>query len=286
MSTRRPSHAVVSLAALDLRRRPDHRSELTSQLLLGEVVRVLSGGAGGSWWRVQNLADGDRGWARTWGLVGVSRARAMRWTRRARARAVRSFSEIVVRPGSSTLVSPLVLNSRVIAGRARGRFRSVELPDGRRGWVASSALRSGSSRIDLVARVRSLLGVPYLWGGRTPLGFDCSGFTQQVLLEQGIALPRDAREQFRACSRLRAGDSHRTGDLVFFGVRGGPAGHVGLMMGGGYFAHARGHVRVSSLDVNNSLCDMELMPQLRGFGRPRKGPSRWPCGGLEAGESA
>jgi cell wall-associated NlpC family hydrolase len=179
-----------------------------------------------------------------------------------------------------------VLNSRVIAGRARGKSRPVELPDGRRGWVASAALHSGPARIDLVARVRSLLGVPYLWGGRTPLGFDCSGFTQQVLLEQGLALPRDAQEQFRACSRLKTGDSPRTGDLVFFGVPGGPAGHVGLIIGGGYFAHARGYVRVSSLDIDNPLCDMALMPQLSGFGRPRKAPSGRPFRGLQTGESA
>ena len=63
--SRQPTRAVVALAALDLRRTPDHRSELKSQLLLGEVVRVLGPSRDGQWWRVRNEADGYAGWART-----------------------------------------------------------------------------------------------------------------------------------------------------------------------------------------------------------------------------
>ena len=78
--------AVVSLAALDVRRRPEHRSELTSQLLLGEVVRILGARSGGQWWRVEGLADGYRGWVRSWGLVCVPAARARSWQSKATAR--------------------------------------------------------------------------------------------------------------------------------------------------------------------------------------------------------
>jgi hypothetical protein len=78
MTGPRPAHGVVSLAALDLRPRPEHRSELRSQLLLGEVVRVVGVATGGAWWRVLNRSDGYDGWVRAWGVVGASAVRARR----------------------------------------------------------------------------------------------------------------------------------------------------------------------------------------------------------------
>jgi cell wall-associated NlpC family hydrolase len=275
MSPARADHAVVGLAVLDLRREPDHCSELRSQLLLGEVVRVLARTRDGEWWRVENRTDRYRGWARAWGLVPASAARARRWERAARHRVARPWVDVRARPASSTLVSPLFLNSYVIRGPRRGRHHAVELPDGRRGWVPTAALRAAvGPRPDLAGRVRGLLGIPYLWGGRTPVGFDCSGFTQQVLAEQGVPLPRDADQQFRACDGLAAGERPRIGDLAFFGRPGEPASHVGLALGGGYFVHARGCVRVSSVDERNVLCDNEIARQFMGFRRPRPGPRR------------
>ena len=79
-----------------------------------------------------------------------------------------------------------------------------------------------------------------------------------MLAEQGIGLPRDAAHQARACRRLGAGEMPGVGDLVFFGAPGRPVGHVGLGLGGGYFAHCRGIVRVSSVDKHNALWDNEL----------------------------
>ncbi len=264
------SRGVISLAALDVRRRPDHRSELRSQLLLGEVVDVLETARAGLWWRVRNRTDRYEGWVRAWGVVGAGALRAERWSRRARGRVVRPFTEALATPAGRTLASPLFWNARVIVGRRRGRVVPVELPDGRRGWVASQAIASGRSRIRLMDRVRSLLGVPYLWGGRTPLGFDCSGFTQQALAEQGCPLPRDAEQQFDACEPLPPRARPREGDLVFFGRRGGPVSHVGLALGGDYFAQARGTVHISSLDSDNPLYEEDLAHQLRGFRRPMR----------------
>jgi cell wall-associated NlpC family hydrolase len=123
----------------------------------------------------------------------------------------------------------------------------------------------------LVARVRDLLGVPYLWGGRTPAGMDCSGFVQLLLEEQGCRLPRDAADQERSSRRLGLRDRLRAGDLVFFGPARAPAAHVGVLLGGGYYAHARGMVRINSLKPDNPLYDNVLSNQFRGLRRPRTG---------------
>ena len=267
--SRHPAFGIVTLAALDVRRRPDHASEMGSQLLLGEVVRVIRPAAEGRWLLVENVADRYRGWVRAWGVLLAGRRPIADWRRRALARATALWVEVREGPGRGPLVTPLFWGARVIAGRAQGRLRQVELPDGARGWVESRALATGRGAAPkLMDRVRGLLGVPYLWGGRTPTGMDCSGLVQLLLAEQGLLLPRDAGDQER-CGRLLGRRSRpRPGDLAFFGRRGAPAGHVGMMIGVDLYVHARGRVRVNSLDPANRLYDRELSAQLRGIRRP------------------
>jgi hypothetical protein len=263
------THGVVSLASLDVRRRPGHGSEMGSQLLLGEVVRIHQRVARGAWCLVENETDGYRGWVRAWGLVEVSARRAGAWRRAARARVTRLWAEARLDPGAGALVTPLVWGGRVIPGRSRGRYRRIELPDGRQAWAGSGTLLVGRRRTPgLVHRVRDLLGVPYLWGGRTPGGIDCSGLTQMLLAEQGHRLPRDAAEQERSTRRLGPEEPHREGDLAFFGARGRPAGHVGLLLGGGYYVHCRGRVRINCIHPDNPLYDNTLGHQFRSVGRP------------------
>jgi cell wall-associated NlpC family hydrolase len=269
MSAARPRAAVVSTAVLDVRRLADHRSELISQLLLGETVRVLGGTRDGLWWRIENDADRYRGWARAWGLRGGSARRVRRWIGLARGRIVAPVVTATARPGSDASVAPLYWNSRVIPGRAQGRWRSVELPSGARGWVPRKALEVGrGTRVRLADRVRGLLGVPYLWGGRTARGIDCSGLTQQLLAEQGVGVPRDAAHQYRAARRLDRREEPRAGDLVFFADRSGRVAHVGLVLGDGYYVQSRGMVRLSSLRDDNILYDNELEGTFIGIRRP------------------
>ena len=91
------SVAVVTIAALDLRRRPDHRSELRSQLLLGELVDERAAARRGRWSRVENRVDGYRGWARTWGLRALASAEAREWESIARWRVASSWRKSSLR---------------------------------------------------------------------------------------------------------------------------------------------------------------------------------------------
>ena len=95
----------------------------------------------------------------------------------------------------------------------------------------------------------SLRGAPYRWGGTTPAGFDCSGFTQYVYGRHGVRLPRQAADQYRVGARVGREDV-RAGDLVFFTTIAPGASHVGLALGNDEFVHApseRGVVRVERL---------------------------------------
>lgn len=95
----------------------------------------------------------------------------------------------------------------------------------------------------------SLRGAPYVWGGDTPAGFDCSGFTQYVYGRHGVRLPRQAAAQYRVGARVGR-DDIRAGDLVFFTTIAPGASHVGVALGDDEFVHApseRGVVRVERL---------------------------------------
>jgi hypothetical protein len=269
-ATGRSAGGIVTLAALDVRRRPSHAAEMGSQLLMGEVVRVLRRGSAGRWLRVENRTDRYRGWVRAWGVVVQPLRRIAAWQRASHGRLTGPWLEVRERPGRGEIVTPLFWGARVVAGPTRGRYRRIVLPDGRPGWVEKRGIAVGTRAVrSLRERVRELMGVPYLWGGRTPAGFDCSGLVQMLLAEQGCRVPRDAADQERSCRPLRAGERPEPGDLAFFGRRGGPAGHVGIMMDRGLYAHARGQVRLNHLHKGNILYDNELGAQFRGVRRPR-----------------
>ena len=98
----------------------------------------------------------------------------------------------------------------------------------------------------VVSLAKSLLGTPYRNGGSDPAGFDCSGFVQWVFAQEGVALPREVKQQYRVGRDIDTGDI-KAGDLVFFETVSPGASHVGIALGGGEFVHApssRGVVRV------------------------------------------
>lgn len=110
------------------------------------------------------------------------------------------------------------------------------------------ASRNGRPIRGVLGTAQRFMGVPYVWGGEDPSGFDCSGFVQYVYAMHGVRLPRTADIQFNAGRSVPRG-KEQPGDLVFFETYAPGASHVGIYMGGGSFIHASsvGFVRISSL---------------------------------------
>ena len=150
------------------------------------------------------------------------------------------------RLGLLTLTVSLTLS----ACGARGGHAPQPFPVGRPADGPDAAPRAGAPTA-VTATALSLQGTPYVWGGTTPRGFDCSGFTRYVYAQHGISLPRTARRQYRIGNAVAARDI-RPGDLVFFSTIAPGPSHVGLAIGHGRFVHApaeRAAVRVESLSA-------------------------------------
>lgn len=115
---------------------------------------------------------------------------------------------------------------------------------------ASTVSRGSSDSSDIISRAMSLLGKPYVFGGSTQSGFDCSGFTKYVFAGSGISLPRTSYAQFTSGTPVSI-DNLRAGDLVFFSTYAKGASHVGIYIGGGRFIHAANPssgVKISSMN--------------------------------------
>ena len=237
---------------------------MVNQLLLGEVVQLLDA-EGDEWLRVR-APDGYEGCTTKGGLLLVTEPDAEAWTAAADGFSLGTELRIASAPvdHASDRAGRAPWGARlprvaVAEGESPPRFL---LPDGR----PVEALRAdrivfGPERALAYETVpsaaaetaRRWTGTPYLWGGRTREGADCSGLVQAVYSLHGFRLPRDSRDQFAAGPQLppeEALDEGRAGDLWFFAWDGGPVTHVGIRLAGGEMLHAsetRGCVAVDRL---------------------------------------
>ena len=154
---------------------------------------------------------------------------------------------------------------RIVYPDNQGKFKS-EIPFGSKIDYKSQGAISISKNLTLDSLYKILIGlvnIPYKWGGKTSLGFDCSGLVQSVIGCFGILVPRDAKDQFQLFKKdtIEFGDA-KLGDLHFFGSD-GRVTHVGFSLGEKKILHSQGSVKIESLDrskidFNNELLDIYL----------------------------
>lgn len=237
--------AVISNNVVNLYSKPDSDSEQVSQAIMGQPVWIER--EDGEWVYVRTW-DNYRGWARSRWVIPLQDSVEM-----PTVSVTSLFAGIFISPEpDSGMLTKVVITTELEAAERDDGWISVTLPDGRRGYLSSSDILTVND--DLIATAKRFIGTPYLWGGTTPFGIDCSGFTQLVYRIHGTSLPRDACMQAED-TRARPVDKSElsTGDLVFFagGKDGGRITHVGIAIGDGRFIHASGSgagVIISSLD--------------------------------------
>jgi cell wall-associated NlpC family hydrolase len=252
--------------------------DVVSQALLGQVVGILEARDGFA--RIET-PDRYTGWVPASALFEYPDPKAPRYATGGLLAEVTSLMANVYRDPDVTkarpkTLAPLGARLEVVkpAEDPQKRWITVRLPSGEAAYVQSgdvrlveaAAARTRGSEADLVATARRFSGVPYLWGGMSVHGVDCSGLTSRVYAVNGIDLPRDADLQFDD-ARARAVERAdlRPGDLVFFGQQ--KITHVGMYVGDGRFINATTHTRP---DVHeDSLDDPYWVSLYRGARRPQ-----------------
>lgn len=247
--------AVPHRSLAHLRREPAHAAELVTQLLVGEEAIVLRDQDG--WLQVQ-AGGGYVGWAHVASVVRDEPGDRDAFVRRVVAGEPPAGGWIVVarapvaRAGpdpDAAIVADLVEGGRIEAEPADGALR-VRLPDGLEGWLPAGAAVPAAEldRIHpadgpaIVAHATRYVGLPYLWGGASEKGFDCSGLVQRVYGLHGVRLPRDADQQAGIGDPVDVAPgwgAATDGDLAFFAEPPGDrVTHVGVLAVGGRMIHA------------------------------------------------
>jgi hypothetical protein len=205
----------------------------------------------GDWYLVM-LDDGYHGWVRSWNVGEFPRETVESYRSRAGSMVTASVAYVLSEPRAGSLpVSDITAGSIVVTGDSTDGYVRVELPGGRSGFLEGGSLGDvpgvPATREGVLARARRFLGIPYIWGGTSAKGFDCSGLVKRVFRMEGVETPRDADQQsVKGCPVETDPGLIPEAALIFFG-EGGRITHVAISLGEGRFIHSYGDVRINSL---------------------------------------
>jgi gamma-D-glutamyl-L-lysine dipeptidyl-peptidase len=230
-------YAVIAVPAAPVRRKPMHRKEMVNQLLFGETVKVLKT-KGDLWVKIRSLHDSYEGWITNTMLEAVEEAAANTMS----AFATTDMLS-VISAGDKKLNVP-VGSSLPFFENGKGKLGDI-IYDFTGNYCKRDEQQPGA---ELIQQLTSpWLNAPYMWGGRTPLGVDCSGFVQVIYKLMGIDLPRDAWQQAQEGKAVKKFSEVQGGDLVFFNNK-EEIVHVGILLGNDQIIHSSGKVRIDTID--------------------------------------
>ncbi|MFD2517337.1 C40 family peptidase [Salinimicrobium flavum] len=256
--------ALVRTSVANIRSNPAHSAELATQATLGTPLKVLK--QDGDWYLVQT-PDAYLAWVDHGGITRLTQKELAAWKAAEKVIFLEPFGQAYEAPSaqSGTVSDVVAGNIFELTGRKNGFFE-IKYPDGRTAYIPQAQAQLyeewiksvDQSEEDLVQTSKKLMGLPYLWGGTSPKGVDCSGFTKTIFFMNGMVIPRDASQQVHTgtvVDSLRNFENLKPGDLLFFGT---PATdstkekvvHVGMWIGDNKFIHSSGNVHISSVDKN------------------------------------
>ena len=228
--------AICNLAIIPLRAEPSDRSEIVSQVLFGEHFEILE--TQNQWTKVKLQFDDYEGWVDS-----------------------KQYQIISEKSFKSLSKDAIILNSDLVEYVSTPSNVLVPIPLGASlSFLHHSEINTENfefegmrisgvkSKKDLINTAFMYLNAPYLWGGKTPFGIDCSGFTQMVYKLNGYHLLRDASQQSTQGDALSFIEESEAGDLAFFDNEEGKIIHVGIIMENNYIIHSSGKVRIDRLD--------------------------------------
>lgn len=248
---------VVNRPVIDMYKQASRSSEVISQALYGTGVLSIAKEPG--WYEIRT-ADDYTGWVESSGLKALEGGS---YAPDGEAVRVASLSANVYRDPDVTRQAALLqlpwesrLQTPAPAGNGDARWLQVRLVDGQAAWVQRGDVSADFAPLTIAESLqlaRRFLGITYTWGGVSSFGFDCSGFTQMLVRQRGIEMPRDAHVQadWSGVVPVKRSDLE-PGDLLFFGASPAKITHTGMYIGNGQFIHDTTHdrpgVQISRLD--------------------------------------
>jgi cell wall-associated NlpC family hydrolase len=265
---------LITVSVCNVRSIPAHDAEMVTQALMGTPVRILDNRGG--WFLVQ-LPDSYIGWVRST-VAELTDDELAAW--KGSERLIYLAQNGLITDGRGEAVSDIVFGGVIAKSGARGENWTVVLPDGRTGEVkkgetADFSKWAESASIEpqgLVRFARSFLGVPYLWGGTSSKGLDCSGYTKTIYLSGGVIMTRDASGQYKYGDEVsieQPCESLAPADLLYFGSVKGRITHTGMFIGDTEYIHASGSgmVIINSFDSTRTNYSAHLLKILQGARR-------------------
>ncbi|WP_293893494.1 C40 family peptidase [Flavobacterium sp.] len=228
--------AICNLAIIPLRAEPSDRSEIVSQVLFGEHFEILE--TQNQWSRIKLQYDNYEGWVDSKQYQIISEKSFESLSKDAII-LNSDLVEYVTNPSNILLPIPLGSSLSFL------HHSEINIENFAFEGMKISGVKLKS---DLITTAFMYLNAPYLWGGKTPFGIDCSGFTQMVYKLNGYRLLRDASQQSTQGEALSFIEESEPGDLAFFDNEEGKIIHVGIIMDNNYIIHVSGKVRIDRLD--------------------------------------
>lgn len=227
---------ICNLAIIPLRFEPSDRSEIVSQVLFGEHFEILEKSK--QWSRIKTQYDSYEGWidSKQYQLISEEN-----YNQLSDDRIVLNLDLIEYITTPSNLLLPIPLGSSL------SFLKNKEINTAQFHFEGTTT-EGVKNKNELIKTAFLYLNAPYLWGGKTPFGIDCSGFTQMVYKLNGYKLFRDASQQAIQGEALSFIEESEPGDLAFFDNEEGNITHVGIIMENNYIIHASGKIRIDRLD--------------------------------------
>lgn len=255
------TQAVINISVANLRSNPKHSAELATQATLGTPVKVLKKEE--NWYYIRT-PDKYLSWVDEGGIELMDNKQFEQWQATDKIIYTKTYGHSYTEERDEGIVSDLVAGDVLEEIKDGDDYFTVGYPDGRVAFVSKDDAEAYDSWLEnldptvdnLVATSKTLMGVPYLWGGTSTKGMDCSGFTKTVYFLNGMVIPRDASQQVhtgKPIDSLKNFENLQKGDLLFFGRKATDSTaekvvHVGMWIGNNEFIHASEMVRISSMD--------------------------------------
>ncbi|MGL4993224.1 MAG: NlpC/P60 family protein [Bacteroidales bacterium] len=257
MTNQSVQYAIVLVPILPLRSAPDESAEQDTQLLFGEIVTLHR--VEGRWCLITNFNDNYEGWVDPKMLTSISKEEFYRLSTATKAytAAPIAISKLLKKPHETShpdysSISYLTLGSNLPGYdpinstlAVAGHIYNISNED------VTYPLESTAEQF--ITAALKLQGAPYLWGGKSLLGCDCSGLTQVAASIVGITLPRNASQQVEIGEHIETLQQARRGDLLFFATNDNKIKHVAILLSSQTILHASGTVHIDYIDSNGDI---------------------------------